>query len=273
MITEFENYLISVKGYSQHTATAYGKDVRAFAHYVRETRENARWSTIGREEVDGFMAKMTAEGKTPATINRHVSSIRAIYRYFIRQGLMKTNPMRYASRKKQEKKQPRTIPTEDLVTATEHASGTLRIMLLILCTTGCRIQEMLDINAHDINQEEQTIIIHGKGKKERKVFATPEELKEIKAYAEGRPGKIFGDIDQRTVRHYIWEHLKRYSSAPQLSPHAIRHTLATNMAKHGANVTTISKLLGHENISTTQKYIDMSQQDIKAAAMNYRILN
>lgn len=273
MITEFQNYLVSVKGYSQHTAMAYGKDVRDFARYMRSEREDARWSTVQQCDLDGFMATMTKAGLKPSTINRHVSSVRAMFKYFVRQGWMTSNPVRYASMQKQEKSLPNTIPTEDLVTATEHATGTLRVMLLILVTTGCRIQEMLDIEQCDINEEEQSIRIHGKGKKDRDVYATVEEIREIKEYAKGRPAKIFGGIEQRAARHAIYEHLSRYSKAKQLSPHAIRHTVATNMAKQGANVTCISKLLGHESIKTTQKYIDLSQQNVKDAAIKYSIIN
>ncbi len=273
MITEFENYLVSVKGYSLHTAKAYGMDLRDFARFMRARNDSARWSTVSQSDVDEYMMTMTTAGRKASTINRHVSSVKALFRYMMRQGMMTSNPVRYASSQKQEKKIPNTIPTCDLVTATKHACGTLRIMFLILVSTGCRIQEMLDIEQCDINEEEQRITIHGKGKKERYVYATDEVIREIKAYCEGRPGRIFGTIDQRTARHAIYEHLKRYSNAKQLSPHAIRHTMATQMAKQGANVTMISKLLGHESIKTTQQYIDLAQQEVKAAAQQYCILN
>lgn len=273
MINEFQNYLVSVKGYSQHTAMAYGKDARDFARYMRSQREDARWSTVQQADLDGFMGAMTKAGMKPSTINRHVSSVRALFKYMIREGMMTTNPVRYASMQKQEKSLPNTIPTEELVTATEHATGTLRVMLLILVVTGCRIQEMLDIEQCDINEEEQSIRIHGKGKKDRDVYATVEEIREIQEYAKGRPAKMFGGIEQRAARYAIYQHLSRYSKAKQLSPHAIRHTVATNMAKQGANVTCISKLLGHESIKTTQKYIDMSQQDVREACIKYSIIN
>lgn len=146
-------------------------------------------------------------------------------------------------------------------------------MIGILATTGMRLQELLDLEWSSIDWETKAIKVEGKGRKQRITYTTTEVLEELRPlydYAHGK-GRIF-DTDQRNARYILWDALRNYSNAKQLSPHAIRHTLATNWAKNGANVTTIANLLGHSDISTTQKYIDMTQASIKDACTQFSII-
>ena len=139
-------------------------------------------------------------------------------------------------------------------------------MLGLLITSGIRIGELMNLEYHDIDTEANTIKVHGKGAKERVIKIPAEQLYELKCVKEHCPknGKIF-TISERMARRMIYEALRPYSNAPQLSPHAIRHTFATHMAAQGENVSTIGTILGHSHLETTQKYIDL------AAANNSKI--
>lgn len=274
MIQEFQTYLLAIKGYSTHTAKAYRKDLKAFATWVKETRDGGRWSTITRADIDEYIKYMYNQHKAPATISRHLSSINALYKYAIRQGWMTENPARYESRPKLAKRQPNTIPLNDIVRAMVSSTPAVAAMLATLSNTGIRIQEMLNIHVSDINQERRTIRIHGKGAKDRTVYITGTLATMLHDLGVGRTGRIFEGFDQRTARHAIWTALQQAGShAEQQSPHAIRHTYATEAAAHGANVTTLAAILGHEDIRTTQKYIDMAQIDVKEAMQQYTIIN
>lgn len=269
MITQFETYLTTIKRYSHNTALGYGKDLRAFARWMREQDSSARWSTIEREDIDKYMAMMTRAGRTPATINRHISAIRALYKYFQRQGWTEHNPAQYETMQKLLQRQANTIPASELQEIMDKASGTAGLIIRLLGTTGIRVQELLDITQSDIETANGRILIHGKGGKERHAYPTASVMKELASYAKGRGYKIFGDIDQRSVRAMVYNTMRHYSQARQLSPHAIRHTVATQMAKKGANVATIAAILGHESIKTTQKYIDMASINCQSAAQQY----
>lgn len=269
MIKEFQTYLQVNKGYSENTAIAYGKDLHSFARFLIDTKQDARWSTVTLADIDSYMEMMTDAKRTPATINRHVSSIRAYYNFLKRQGLMKENPARYAQQQKRQRKLCNTIPTGDLIAAQKHATGTVKVMLTLLVGTGIRLQEMLDIKKSDIEASENRIKIDGKGQKQRYVYLTKEAQETVTEYAKYSGFKLFGDITQRQVRMAIYLELRRFSQARQLSPHAIRHTFATNMAKNGANVATIQKVLGHESIKTTQKYIDLAQIDVREQILQF----
>lgn len=274
MIQQYINYLSNIKGYSPNTCLAYEKDLKDFARWASVNVCGARWSTLTRDDIDHYVYYMVDLGLKPATTNRRISAISSIYNYFRRQGYEVVNPCKYESRRKNPKTIPNTIPTNELHTAYSRAEGVTKVMLGLLMTTGLRIQELLDLRMEDINFDTQAIRVRGKGSKERVVYSRPEQLDTLRMLkANGQKSGLIFKVDQRTARHMIWESLKDVSSAAQLSPHAIRHTFATELANNGINVTTIAGILGHNKIQTTQQYIDMSQADTRTACQQYAIFN
>lgn len=267
MLTRFENYLRNIKGYSERTTSEYLKDLKGFARWAKAYKVGARWSTLTRQDIDEYITYRANNGIQPATTNRELASISALYRYFIREGLLTSNPCRYQSRRKQPKRLPNTIPAEDLKAAYDNSFGLVHVWLGLLATTGIRISELLALRWEDIDFKACSLEIMGKGAKARIVFTSAEYLELMRKAYERHPaeGRIFR-YDQRDARYMIWQALKPYSRAKQLSPHAIRHTFATNLAGNGVNVVTIASILGHNQIDTTQKYIDMAQMDKKAAS-------
>lgn len=273
MLTRFENYLRNIKGYSERTCSEYAKDLKAFALWIKAHKVGARWSTLTRQDIDDYITYRANNGIQPATTNRELASISALYRYFIREGLLTSNPCRYQSRRKQPKRLPNTIPAEDLKAAYDNSFGLVHVWLGLLATTGIRISELLALRWEDIDFKASSLDIMGKGSKERIVYTSSDYLKELQAAYERKPqeGRIFR-YDQRDARYMLWQALKPYTRAKQLSPHAIRHSYATNLASNGVNVATIATILGHSHIDTTQKYIDMAQMDRKSATERQTIL-
>lgn len=274
MLTQFENYLRNIKGYSERTCSEYLKDLKAFARWAKANKQDARWSTLTRSDIDEYITMRAKEGIKPTTTNRELAAISALYRFFIREGLLKTNPVRFQSRRKVGFHLPNTIPSEDLQTAYKNSFGVVHVWIGLLSTTGIRISELLGLNWEDIDFKTCALEIKGKGNKERLVYTTPEYLELMRQAYERHPteGRIFR-YSERDARYMLWEALKPYSRAKQLSPHAIRHSFATSLAKNGVNVATIATILGHKSIETTQKYIDMAQMDCRAVSAQYSPLN
>lgn len=274
MIQKYINYLRNLRGYAENTAVSYEKDLRAFVTWVRGNVPGATWSTLTRDDIDRYIMTLASAGLKPATTNRRLAAISGLYNYMRREGYEVENPCRYESRRKRAKTIPNTIPANDLRAAYDHAVGATKVMLGLLITTGIRIQELLDITWEDIDFEDLSIKITGKGNKQRRVYTQAAQLETLRLLKEQQAvsGRIF-TIDQRTARTMIWESLKPYSSARQLSPHAIRHTFATQLATQGVNVTTLAKILGHDRIGTTQQYIDMTQSDTRSVMTNNNIIN
>lgn len=273
MLTRFENYLRNIKGYSERTCSEYLKDLKGFARWAKANKEGAKWSTLTRSDIDDYITWRAENGISASTTNRELSSLSALYRYFIREGLLTTNPVRFQSRRKQPKKLPNTIPSEDLQAAYNNSYGLVHVWIGLLATTGIRISELLALRWEDIDFKASSLEIMGKGSKERIVYTSSDYLKELQAAYERKPqeGRIFR-YDQRDARYMLWQALKPYTRAKQLSPHAIRHSYATNLASNGVNVATIATILGHSHIETTQKYIDMAQMDRKSATERQTIL-
>ena len=274
MLTRFENYLRNIKGYSDRTTSEYLKDLKAFARWAKANKQDARWSTLTRSDIDDYISMRAKEGIKPTTTNRELAAISALYRFFIREGLLKTNPARFQSRRKVGFHLPNTIPSEDLQAAYKNSFGVVHVWIGLLSTTGIRISELLGLNWEDIDFKTCALEIKGKGNKERLVYTTPEYLDLMRQAYERNPteGRIFR-YSERDARYMLWEALKPYSRAKQLSPHAIRHSFATSLAKQGVNVATIATILGHKSIETTQKYIDMAQMDCRAVSAQYSPLN
>lgn len=274
MIDNFIKYLRDLKGYSENTIRAYESDLRTFATWAKAQETPLRWSTITRQDIDNYISMLVLSGHKATSTNRALAAISSLYRYFQREGMLHENPCKYESRRKQGERIPNTIPTGDLRQAYANAQGTAKLMIGILATTGMRISELCSLRWQDINFQEGIAKISGKGNKQRLAYLPQEQLRQLQLYTtnSNRVGYIFG-LTQRDSRYILYHALKPYSRAAQLSPHAIRHTYATELAKHGANVATIATLLGHTDIRTTQKYIDMAQIAPKNQSINLNPIN
>lgn len=274
MITKYISYLRDIRNYSDNTLIGYEKDLRAFSKWAKAHLEHARWSEITRSDIDQYVHAMVATGMKPSSTNRRLSAISGLYEYFKREGYEVENPCKYESRRKVSKNLPNTINEEELRAAYENAEGVTKTIIGILMSTGIRLQEMLELSWEDIDFIDCSLRINGKGSKQRVVYSTREILADLALYKShtNAMGRIFG-IDQREVRHMIYDALRPYCTGRQLSPHAIRHTWATHLAKMGANVSQIGTLLGHEHLETTQKYIDMCQHNHKEIVEQYSLMN
>lgn len=131
MIHEFINYLVNVKGYSRNTAEAYEKDLHDFCRFLQTKNSGTRWSTIQLCDIDEYKAHMMKRSMSAATINRHLSSISAIFRYFQREGLLNENPCKYESRHRQAQQVPNVIPMDEILKAAAHASSEIGLAIMV----------------------------------------------------------------------------------------------------------------------------------------------
>lgn len=268
MIKEFIQYVSAIRGMSVNTAKAYNNDLTAFATWAKMERQDAKWSNITRDDIDNYVIWNTQLGHTPATINRHLAAISGLYKYMKRQGYEIDNPVRYESRKKLPKRVPETISLGTLEKAATHTTQEVAIAMRLLYTTGIRTSELLNIKKNDIDIERQRIKINGKGSKERYVYMTEEVVEQLRTYIDKKIGHIFA-IGDRELRYEIAMAVKRVDNEKRANPRIIRHTFATEMAKNGANATTIAALMGHESIKTSQAYINIAGTGVQAQYNQY----
>lgn len=263
MITQFLNYISSVKGYSDNTVVAYGKDLRAFARYALDIDPKMSWSKVTKGFVQAYVIQLHDDGKENTTITRKIASIRSFYDYLKTQGHLQENPARFVQCPKRANKLPNLIETEAIRDVLNDSQTSLktRCMIALMAETGIRLQEMLDLETKDFMASNRSIRINGKGSKQRTVYYGEWSKYYLNKYVGRRQGRLFDD-DQRSVRYEVYESLRKHTEGRQLSPHAIRHTFATTMLQNGADIKSIQALLGHESVKTTEIYAQVAGRQV-----------
>lgn len=264
MITTFINYLKTNRGLSENTARAYAEALRDFARYARETEPNTRWSTVTKGLIDNYVADLATTGTKPATIKQRISALRTFYKTCNALGATMENPARYVSTPKLGEELPKTIETDAIRAALENENTPkqAKAAIAIIFETGLRLQELLDLKAEDIDPKTQSIRVNGKGRKQRTVYYG--EL--TRKYGPSWRGNQW---TQRAVRHMVFEALKPYSHAEQLSPHALRHTYASELVNNGMSMEAISKLMGHTHLETTEIYAKLANNTTRQMYLNF----
>ncbi len=258
MIQNFVNYLRYNRGLSENTCKAYTEALRDFASFVNDRHPGTTWRQVSKAMVDEYVVLMVAEESAPATVKQHVSALRTFYKTILALGHQVDNPARFVSTPKLKDSLPKTIEREAIRATLEDSSvnAQAKAAISIIYETGLRLQELLDLRAADIDAKTQSIRVLGKGRKERTVYYG--EL--TKQYGRAWRGE---QHTQRGVRHLVYEALRKHSDAKQLSPHALRHTYATELLNNGMPIEAISKLLGHEHLETTEIYARLANSTAK----------
>lgn len=273
MITEYIDYLQKVAGYSRHTCQAYKNDLQTFAKWVNENVPDGRWSNICQYDIECYIKHLTSAGYEPASTNRALSALRGIFRWFIREGLLSTNPAKNVLPRKEEKRVPATIGKSELAAVFNAADEDTKAIIMVLYSTGIRIQELLEMKWEHIDWTNGAVLISGKGGKQRYVYLQKGVLSRLEKYQNEKnaSGLIF-PFGQRAVRRMISNARTREKVTCSLSPHIIRHTTATEWAKNGASNVMIANALGHSRIETSKKYIDLAQLDTRAMMVSNIVL-
>lgn len=238
-----------------------------------------------------YLTTLHDEKLARKSVARKVSSLRSLYRFLMREGYRKDNPFALASLPKKELSIPKFLYAEELeelfeVSDTKTPLGQRNQALLeLMYATGIRVSECVNLQLTDIDFAVGTILVMGKGKKQRYIpfgsYAqdalityiengrkqlakkTEEQSHMVFLNAKGTP------LTSRGVRYVLNELIKKASLTMRISPHMLRHTFATHMLDEGADLRTVQELLGHENLSTTQIYTHVSKERLRSVYMKH----
>lgn len=265
MIKQFVTFLAMNKGYSQGTCKGYENDLHEFVNYMKQLRTGARWSTISRQDAEQWVADMSQQALKPATIKRRVSSLRTFYTYLLGQGLIEENPIQYVSTPKKANSLPETI-SDETIRATLYDTNIdleTRAMIAILSETGMRISELLKAQTTDCDIMNHSMRVHGKGMKERLVYFGDMTAAYLQNQDVRKRRNLFVKED-RQARYDIYLALSKHSKPGEhCTPHNIRHTYATDLLNGGMGIMSVSRLLGHEHVSTTERYAKVATATIQ----------
>lgn len=274
-LAQFLGYLKNQKRCSPHTLRAYESDLRQWLDALE-----VPLSRLEPADLRGYLAKLY-DSKERTTICRKLAAIRSFLRYLRAEGKIEKNVALLVPTPKNPTKLPRFLKIEEIRELLENAPDmtTLlgrrdRALLELLYSSGLRVSEAVGLNVGDVNLEEGWVRVLGKGSKERMVPVGPPAAEALREYLADREpgGALFLNyqgtrLTARSVARLLTRNLVKAGVAKSLSPHGIRHSFATHLLAAGADLRTIQELLGHANLSTTQRYTHV---DLGALLDEYR---
>jgi integrase/recombinase XerC len=284
LIASFIRYIQTEKGYSAHTIRNYESDLRQFGKFVSAKRD-LKEADSGIDLVDymlirSYLGELFDKCRR-TTIARKLSALKSFFRYLELRGLAPLNPAAEITTPKQERYIPTYLPIDDMFALLEQPDREKQLglrdlaILELLYSSGLRVSELvaLDIGGLDLNS--RLVRVSGKGGKERLLPVGRKAIAAIREYLEhaeksrkkagysNSHGPVFlnyrgGRLSARSVDRLIKRYSKECGIMMQISPHSLRHTFATHLLDGGADLRSIQELLGHVNLSTTQKYTHVS---------------
>lgn len=272
-IEKFLRYLEVEKNYSAHTLLNYKIDLNEFMKFI----EGAQIDKVNYLTLRKYLAALKERSLQNRSLARKLASLRSFFKFLCREGLLKENPAVSLSTLKLEKKLP-LFMTEGEVNKLLEApsSGDVfglrdRAILETLYSTGMRVSELVGLNLENIDFISGVIKVFGKGKKERLVPIGDKAINVIREYLKKRPkesqalflNKNFGRLTDRGVRLILHKYIMLTSLKERISPHTLRHSFATHLLNHGADLRSVQELLGHANLSTTQIYTHLTTERLK----------
>lgn len=285
-VKAFLSYLKVERQCSPHTIESYRRDLQEFCRYLTVDGPcELPASEIDHITIRDFLGSLHQKGNGKSSVARKLSTIRAFFAYLHGRGEIAANPARLVKTPRLPKPTPRFVSEGEMESIIGLAKGHKpnqvrdRAILELLYATGLRVSELTSLNLEDVWFEERLLKVLGKGRKERIVpFGRPARTA-LQAYipirdsilkktgAGASQSALFlnlrgGRLSPRSVQRSLSNLLKRQARLTQVSPHQLRHSFATHLLNRGVDLRSIQELLGHESLSTTQKYTHLSVNEL-----------
>lgn len=271
------DYLLIDKKYSKNTIVSYKTDLERFFKYVKKDIKN-----ITENDINSYIINLNQNGYNSRSISRNLSCIKSMYKFLMISKIVNHDPSKDITAPKQKKALPKVLTEEEIeklldINLLNHFDYRNKAMLEIMYATGIRVSELINIKLFDVNLEADIIRITGKGSKERIVPIGDYAKHYLKLYYLEFRNKLLikGENDylflnnhgQPMTRQGFFKIIKKIAIEANIkkdfSPHTLRHSFATHMLNHGADLRSIQELLGHSDISTTQIYTNLSFNELK----------
>ncbi|MBR4830178.1 MAG: tyrosine recombinase [Bacilli bacterium] len=285
-IDNFIDYLKKQKNYSDYTINNYYKDLIDYSLFLDS--HNLQFDKMDYKKCIDYLRYLDAKNLKRTSISRKLSSLRTFYKYLVLNNKSDNNPFMLVSSPKKEKRIPKFINYENIEEIFKmpdintEVGQRERVILEILYSSGVRVSELVSIKIKDIDFNEKTIVITGKGNKERMVSFGDYAKEAIELYIKDGRKKLLGDTDSeylivghnkenlttRRVEQIIDDIIKHTSIKLNITPHVFRHTFATHLLDQGCDLIVVQELLGHTSLSSTEIYTHVSNEQIRNVYLN-----
>jgi integrase/recombinase XerD len=286
-LTDRERFLTWMRveqGRSDRTIEAYGRDIAQYESYLALAKSNSR--VVKTAVIEKYVGQLRANERAPKSIARQFAAIRMFHRFMLDEGLRTDNPTAFIDGVKVPSGIPKALSEEEVelllnaVTGVDSLAVRDRALLEFLYATGARVSEACGLSMSDIDMESNVARVFGKGSKERIVPFGRHAKEALESWlgAGGRPmlcpqqwakrdhadAVFLGVRGTRLSRQAAWGIVRKYAMLAgiksELSPHVLRHSCATHMLVHGADLRIVQELLGHASVSTTQVYTKVDNE-------------
>lgn len=266
---------------SPHTIKAYRTDLAQFAEYVGPQS----WRDIDHVLIRGYLANLYERGLSKTSVARALAALRSLYKWLAKEGEVEQNPAALVATPKLPKKLPRVPTIEEVNTVLDSEMPECsafnerdQVILELLYGCGIRNSELIGINLDDIRWSNEVVLVRGKGRKERYVPFGDSAKAAVQAYLPARQ-RVLGETGRSSERallinlrgarlttRSVGRIVKRIAVArglsPDVHPHTLRHAFGTHMLEEGADLRAIQEMLGHERLSTTQRYTQLTVKHV-----------
>ena len=270
-------------GLADNTVSAYRQDVE---NYMEFSAKNLL--KCGPQELVAYMTHLRKTGFSIETVQRRISGISRFYDFAIMERLLKSNPVGFISKPSKWEKLPVFLnfdEVEKLIAAPDESSPLGfrdRVIFETLYSTGMRISELVGLKVQDVDMHREIMKVTGKGSKQRLVPMYSALAEKMRTYFEVRHSSLVKERDEgflflsrngrKLDREYVWMIVKNYCERAgikkNVSPHTLRHSFATHLLTNGADLRTIQIFLGHSDLSTTQRYTQVTDDKARNTLLN-----
>jgi integrase/recombinase XerD len=281
LVREYLSYLQVEKGLARNSLESYGRDLARLEAWAAGVGVGVH--ELSRSDLRAWIAQLSREGLSPASVSRAVSAARGLFRFLMLDGHLKTHPAEDLDTPQGLAHLPQFLTEEEMErllnvpdTATEEGVRD-RAILELMYATGLRVSELVSLKLADIEIDAGLITCHGKGSKQRRIPIGKSATRWLQQHIGWRarrerervrgPELFLNSTGRALTRQFIWSTLKRYArqaNLPDISPHTLRHSFATHLLQRGADSRSVQALLGHSDISTTQIYTHITDRHMRA---------
>ena len=281
---DFLHYIGSERNYSERTLKTYNQSLTLFQRHMEAQGRPIDWTAVEEGDIREWMVAMMSNGSAPTTVNNRLSALRSFYRFLIGRDLTRHDPTQRIEGPKKQKPLPHFIKESEMDRLLDHTAfpdtyegHRDHAILQLFYTTGMRLAELVGLDTGDIDFGNHTVKVTGKRNKQRIIPLVPETETELREYLRVRH-QMFHDVPhddalfigsraRRIKRYHVEDIVKNYlgsvTTQQKRSPHVLRHSFATAMLNHGAEISVVKELLGHESISTTEIYTHTTFEELK----------
>ena len=284
MVSSFLKYLQYEKRYSPHTIQSYHSDLLQFEAFLSEIDEKLVIQEADYQVLRSWIISLMEDGLEPRSVNRKMASLRAFYKFILKEGIISTDPSRKLKGVKIPRKLPSFVKESELMELLDGASFEdsfqgyrEKVILELLYGTGIRLSELINLKQNQIDSFEKVIKVMGKRNKERIIPFNSELGKTIEDYKKHRDKEIgslnsdttllLTDSGEPTYPMFIYRIVKKnlqLTSADKKNPHILRHSFATHLLNKGADLNAVKDLLGHSSLAATQVYTHNTIEKLKS---------